>query len=120
MPRKRHKSRSLFDCYFDAGSPQQDHLDSKPVSSNFEREHVMSSLANSALPIQNRGARPEARLTDLPHNNPCAQCGRPIAFPDWVERSAGRVAYLWQCSACDYRFEAVAFFATDEGTAIAA
>ena len=47
----------------------------------------------------------------LPHQNPCAQCGKPIAAPDWVEAGPGpRVSYLWQCRACDYRFEAVAFF----------
>ena len=68
----------------------------------------MTSLANSASTATL--ARPGTRLTDLPHNNPCAQCGRLIAFPDWVETSAGRVAYLWQCRACDYRFEAVAIF----------
>jgi hypothetical protein len=49
-------------------------------------------------------------LTDLPKQNPCAQCGQPIALPEWVEESRGRVAYLWHCHACDYRFEAVAFF----------
>ena len=33
-----------------------------------------------------------------------------IAMPDWVEPGASRVAYLWYCRACDYRFEAVAYF----------
>jgi hypothetical protein len=47
---------------------------------------------------------------DLPRHNPCAQCGEPIAMPDWVEPGASRVAYLWYCRACDYRFEAVAYF----------
>ena len=37
--------------------------------------------------------------------------GKPIAVPDWVESSPGRVDYLWYCRACDYRFEAVAYFA---------
>jgi hypothetical protein len=46
----------------------------------------------------------------LPHENPCAQCGKPIAAPDWIEAGPRRVSYLWQCRACDYRFEAVAFF----------
>jgi len=31
-------------------------------------------------------------------------------MPDWVEPGANRVAYLWYCRACDYRFEAVAYF----------
>ncbi len=46
----------------------------------------------------------------LPRKNPCAQCGEPIAAPEWVEAGPGRIAYLWNCRACDYRFEAVAFF----------
>ena len=45
----------------------------------------------------------------------CAQCGEPIAFPDWVEQAASRVTYLWTCRACDYRFEAIAVF--DDGKA---
>jgi rubredoxin len=61
-------------------------------------------------------------LTDLPKHNPCAQCGQPIAFPEWTEQTPGRTAYLWHCYACDYRFEAVAFFdETDtDGDALAA
>jgi len=47
---------------------------------------------------------------ELPRQNPCAQCGEPIATPDWVEPGPHRVAYLWRCRACGYRFEAVAFF----------
>ena len=46
----------------------------------------------------------------LPHENPCAQCGKPIAAPDWIENGPRRISYLWHCQACDYRFEAVAFF----------
>ena len=47
----------------------------------------------------------------LPKQNPCAQCGKPIAFADWIEAGpGGRVAYLWHCQACDYRFEAIAYF----------
>jgi len=47
----------------------------------------------------------------LPHRNPCAQCGKPIAAPVWFEDGPRRTAYLWQCSDCGYRFESVAFFA---------
>jgi C4-type Zn-finger protein len=47
---------------------------------------------------------------DLPHGNPCAQCGKPIAAPEWIETRPHRTSYLWKCEACDYRFEAVAFF----------
>ena len=46
----------------------------------------------------------------LPHGNPCAQCSTPIAAPDWIESGPRRASYLWHCKACDYRFEAVAFF----------
>jgi C4-type Zn-finger protein len=46
----------------------------------------------------------------LPHDNPCAQCGKPIAAPDWTENSARRISYLWHCKACNYRFEAVAVY----------
>lgn len=48
-------------------------------------------------------------FADLPHNNPCAQCGRLIALPEWVESRENGTAYLWRCSACDYHFEAFAF-----------
>jgi ribosomal protein L37AE/L43A len=51
-----------------------------------------------------------ANFGTLPHDNPCAQCGKPIAVPVWVESGPRRISYLWQCRACDYRFEAVAFF----------
>jgi len=47
---------------------------------------------------------------DLPHRNPCAQCGKPIAAPSWFEDGPRRVSYLWQCADCGYRFESVAFF----------
>ena len=46
----------------------------------------------------------------LPRGNPCPQCGKPIAAPEWTEQGKKRVSYLWHCRACDYRFEAVAFF----------
>jgi hypothetical protein len=57
----------------------------------------------------------------LPRGNPCAQCGTTIALPEWVETEPGRTFYLWRCMACDYRFEAVAYFDAEEvGEAIAA
>lgn len=49
-------------------------------------------------------------VSNLPRGNPCAQCGKPIAFPDWVEASSNRTSYLWHCHACDYTFEAMAIF----------
>jgi hypothetical protein len=51
-----------------------------------------------------------ADFVDLPRRNPCAQCGRPILMPEWIESSPQSTAYLWHCHACDYRFEAIAYF----------
>jgi DNA-directed RNA polymerase subunit RPC12/RpoP len=56
---------------------------------------------------------------NLPQENPCAQCGKPIAAPEWFEAGSQRTSYLWRCHACGYRFEAVAFF-DDSEEAIAA
>jgi hypothetical protein len=49
-----------------------------------------------------------------PRENPCAQCGQPISVPEWIETEPGRTLYLWRCLACDYRFEAVAYFENSE------
>jgi len=51
-----------------------------------------------------------AATSDIPRQNPCAQCGAPISEPDWIEPGEGRVSYLWTCLACNYRFEAIAIF----------
>ena len=57
----------------------------------------------------------------LPKQNPCAQCGKPIAMPEWIEpASSGRTAYLWHCWSCDYRFEAIAIFDEREEQPLAA
>jgi hypothetical protein len=56
----------------------------------------------------------------LPRGNPCAQCGKPIPRPDWVESSPGRTSFLWFCRACDYRFEAVAIYEEADPDALAA
>jgi hypothetical protein len=65
---------------------------------------------------------PGTGLRSSPRKNPCAQCGRSIALPEWVEHEVGRTFYLWRCMACDYRFESVAYFEPHEadGEAIAA
>ena len=57
-----------------------------------------------------RGMRMVLHDSSLPHDNPCAQCGKPIAAPDWTENGPRRISYLWHCRACDYEFEAVAFY----------
>lgn len=59
-------------------------------------------MARSYLARQDTG--------EIPRQNPCAQCGAPIPAPDWIEPGQGRIAYLWNCRACGYRFEAVAIF----------
>jgi hypothetical protein len=56
----------------------------------------------------------------LPKGNPCAQCGKPISTPEWIESGAHRMSYLWHCWACDYQFEAVAFFEEQDSEALAA
>jgi C4-type Zn-finger protein len=55
-----------------------------------------------------------------PRQNPCAQCGKPIARPDWIESSPGRTSFLWFCRACNYRFEAIAIYDEADPDAIAA
>ncbi|MGJ4930368.1 hypothetical protein ACQR1I_06775 [Bradyrhizobium sp. HKCCYLS2038] len=55
--------------------------------------------------------QPAVRVLDMPRNNPCAQCGEPIALPSWVEKDGRRTAYLWHCRLCDYRYETIAFYA---------
>jgi len=50
-------------------------------------------------------------VQDTPRQNPCAQCGVPIARPEWTEPGQGRISYLWHCHSCGYRFEAIAIFA---------
>jgi hypothetical protein len=52
----------------------------------------------------------QADFSNLPRRNPCAQCGKPIASPDWVETDSNRTSYLWHCRACNYTFEAMVIF----------
>jgi len=62
------------------------------------------------------GKRAMARINfgSQPEANPCAQCGKPIATPEWIENGPRRTSFLWHCWACDYQFEAVAFFDEQE------
>ena len=46
----------------------------------------------------------------MPHDNPCAQCGKPIAKPIWSEPGSHCVTYVWACHACDYEFTSTAVF----------
>jgi ribosomal protein L37AE/L43A len=61
-----------------------------------------------------RKAMASMKFGSLPRENPCAQCGQPIALPEWIEREPSRTFYLWRCLACDYRFEAIAYFEESE------
>jgi hypothetical protein len=56
----------------------------------------------------------------LPQGNPCAQCGKLIATPEWIETDRHCTSYLWHCWACDYQFEAVAYFDEEESEPLAA
>jgi hypothetical protein len=77
-----------------------------------ERSFPTAFLSNLLFrkSAKQKGMRMARFDSGLPHENPCAQCGKPIAAPDWIENGPRRISYLWHCRACDYRFEAVAFF----------
>jgi hypothetical protein len=62
----------------------------------------------------------DATGRDTPHNNPCAQCGKPIGSPLWWETTERCIAYVWRCEACDYEFTALAAFAREDDQRIAA
>jgi hypothetical protein len=75
-----------------------------------QRSFRQQPCPNCFQKISNREMRMARTDSYLPHENPCAQCGKPIAAPDWTENGPRRISYLWHCRACDYRFEAVAFY----------
>jgi formamidopyrimidine-DNA glycosylase len=81
-----------------------------------------SSILQNVVSKTSKGRCAMARLDSsyLPRGNPCAQCGKPIPRPDWVESSPGRTSFLWFCRACDYRFEAVAIYEEADPDALAA
>ncbi len=55
---------------------------------------------------------PAADFNCSPTQNPCAQCGKPIARPLWSERGSDRMSFIWSCNACDYQFTTIAIFRT--------
>ena len=78
-----------------------------------EPSNPAAFLSNSLPSEKSKWGKHVMARTDfgyLPQGNPCAQCGKPIAGPEWIEQGPRRISYLWYCRACDYRFEAVAFF----------
>jgi hypothetical protein len=84
--------------------------------------HQHFKKAGRRYDARNPGRCAMARVDSsyLPRGNPCAQCGKPIARPDWVESSPGRTSFLWFCRACDYRFEAIAIYEEAHPDALAA
>jgi hypothetical protein len=74
------------------------------LSDPFKKQPVQKTTCKG------RCAMARLNFIDSPRRNPCAQCGRPIAMPEWIETGPHCTAYLWHCHACDYRFEAVAYF----------
>jgi len=71
---------------------------------------TLSNSSQQQKEAKGRCAMARLDLGYLPKQNPCAQCGKPIAAPEWIENGPRRISYLWRCRACDYRFEAVAFY----------
>jgi hypothetical protein len=84
----------------------------------------MGDIRQQSCPIRGKFQKRGDAMTGIdlgyvPRANPCAQCGKPIAVPEWIEQEGPhRVVYLWHCWACDYCFEAVAVF--EEPSALAA
>jgi hypothetical protein len=78
--------------------------DSEPVQSAVEQFDSKTKIKKG------RYVMASMDLGSLPFGNPCAQCGKPIAAPEWIESEPGHTAYLWHCWVCDYRFEAVAYY----------
>lgn len=56
----------------------------------------------------------------IPHNNPCAQCLRPIGSPLFWEVTEHGVDYIWRCEACDYEFTAFAMHPNEDDQRVAA
>jgi hypothetical protein len=94
---------------------------------NYKRQgcapaYPTANLSNSPTAKKQEGRAAMARMDPgyLPQGNPCAQCSKPIAAPEWIEDGPRRTSYLWHCSACNYQFEAVAFFEDSAPEALAA
>jgi hypothetical protein len=59
-------------------------------------------------------ASPSAKLSTF-GKLPCAQCSASLIAPVWSEYVAEReVRHLWHCDACEYEFETLVFFRSDE------
>jgi hypothetical protein len=92
------------------------------INSRAERWYPAAILSNSHQKQEAKGRRAMTKpdIGYLPHENPCAQCGKPIAAPEWTEAGPRRISYLWHCQACDYKFEAMAFYEGADSEALAA
>ena len=85
-----------------------------------ELSYPTANLSNFKTKAKGRRIMARMDLGSLPLGNPCAQCGKPIAAPEWIESGPHRTSYLWHCWACDYQFEAMAFFDEQDTEALAA
>jgi ribosomal protein L37AE/L43A len=66
------------------------------------------------MPMTIRSAD-RARSVQSDHLIDCAQCGHPLAMPEWSEQTSPRsVRHLWSCTACDYQFETTLYFAEQQ------
>jgi transcription elongation factor Elf1 len=94
---QRHRRRRLKDAMRAENPERQDEL-------------IRQHSCPICFPAKGRCAMARHDVGYLPRGNPCAQCGKPIASPDWIENGPRRISYLWHCQACDYQFEAMAFY----------
>ena len=63
---------------------------------------------------------PGSKSEFVPHNNPCAQCGKPIGTSLWSEATERCIAYVWRCETCDYEFTSFAIYPRQADERIAA
>jgi hypothetical protein len=84
-----------------------------PIPAGDELRQPCCPFALNEKTQKGKRAMAKLKFNNLPQGNPCAQCGKPIASPEWIESGPSRISYLWHCWVCDYQFEAVAFFEQD-------
>lgn len=58
-------------------------------------------------------------VPSLPANNPCAQCGKPIARPSWTEATDGyKIHFIWDCAKCGYSYQTTAVYGVFKAEAV--
>ena len=78
--------------------------------SNTHDQITNTKTSNTKRRPQGRRAWPEEISAICPVKIPAPNAARRYAAPDWTENGPRRISYLWHCQACDYKFEAVAFY----------